>query len=70
MPLKYQKEYWVIASRDFPLTFESESLSGTMTDKIEYAHLFATETLAHTERNKFDYPEKYEVRKVVVEYEF
>ena len=68
--MKSTKEYWVIATIDFPLQFESDALGGALTDKIEYAHLFTSETAALAERNKFQYPERYVIRLVKVAYEF
>jgi hypothetical protein len=68
--MKIEKNKYVIATKDFPLQFEDNFTDGEDTEFIEDAAFYDFKETAVEELDRFDEPEKRQILKVKITYEF
>lgn len=65
MKIKYNT--WVIVTKQSPIMFGTSS--GNLTDELQEALFFSDAVLAERELEKYDDPENFDIRKIIVECE-
>jgi hypothetical protein len=64
-----RSEKYLLATKKFPLQFDSKTSEGEMTDQIEDAYVYDTERDVDNELGNFDHPEEFQAIKVIITYE-